>query len=402
MPVESSTDAPFVQYRVHASRRRHHPVAQPHHHLLPCCAEDLDLGSSPDDLDLCLSSSAAAAAAYSARHVTGDGNDTGGNSTNSQNLISTHSPPLINLSPNLSPSSETFYDFRETTRRRSFHEQHSTGHPMQHSPQVIAGYIAADDSGRKTESPARKRRKLHGASLQDVTNSSSPPPPPPIYLTRSLAEHHHRLPNSHEAARPRSRSRSRSSELLVLQQFGVANGAAVGNSASFYGASGNHGNGHNSGGSSGATNHNGSIGQQQQQQQQQYQAAQQQQPVQRKRTLPTRRASGEARTQTPPRPRRSLTTRRRTRPTTTTERPEDRRAFQPPQPPTSGGLPAPSHPPVAGVAPPGSLHPALLAQHFQQGGGMHPAAAVLAAQAARAVQAQHPHTSGSVLDHLEQ
>ena len=28
-------------------------------------------------------------------------------------------------------------------------EQHSSGHPMQHSPQVIAGYIAADDSGRK-------------------------------------------------------------------------------------------------------------------------------------------------------------------------------------------------------------------------------------------------------------
>ena len=122
--MESSRDAPFVQYRVHPSRRRHHPVAQPHHHLLPCFAEDLDLGSSSDDLDLCLSSSAAAAAAYSAHHLAGDGNDSGSNSTNSQNLISTHSPPLINLSPNLSPSSETFYDFRETTRRRSFHGKH--------------------------------------------------------------------------------------------------------------------------------------------------------------------------------------------------------------------------------------------------------------------------------------
>ncbi|GFN88605.1 E3 ubiquitin-protein ligase rnf38-like isoform x3 [Plakobranchus ocellatus] len=149
MPVESSQDAPVVQYRLHPSH--HHPVAPPHHHhFLPCCAEDLDLGAGPDDLDLCISSSAAAA--YSAHHQ-GDGSDNGSNTVSSQHLISTHSPPLINLSPNLSPSSEScvspFYDFRETTRRRSFHEQHNSGHPMQHSPQVISGYIAADDSGRK-------------------------------------------------------------------------------------------------------------------------------------------------------------------------------------------------------------------------------------------------------------
>ncbi|GFR91224.1 protein regulator of cytokinesis 1 [Elysia marginata] len=127
MPVEPSTDAPVVQYRLHASSRRHHPVSQPHHHLLPCCAEDLDLGTSPDDLELCLSSSAAAAA-YSAHHLAGDGNNGGSSNTNGQNLISTHSPPLINLSPNLSPSSETFYDFRETTRRRSFHGEHLPKH----------------------------------------------------------------------------------------------------------------------------------------------------------------------------------------------------------------------------------------------------------------------------------
>lgn len=41
-------------------------------------------------------------------------------------FFSTHSPPLINLSPNLSPTAETqrvspFYDLRETTRRRSFY-----------------------------------------------------------------------------------------------------------------------------------------------------------------------------------------------------------------------------------------------------------------------------------------
>lgn len=41
-------------------------------------------------------------------------------------FFSTHSPPLINLSPNLSPTAEPqrvspFYDLRETTRRRSFY-----------------------------------------------------------------------------------------------------------------------------------------------------------------------------------------------------------------------------------------------------------------------------------------
>lgn len=41
-------------------------------------------------------------------------------------FFSTHSPPLINLSPNLSPTVEPqrvspFYDLRETTRRRSFY-----------------------------------------------------------------------------------------------------------------------------------------------------------------------------------------------------------------------------------------------------------------------------------------
>lgn len=103
MPVESSQDTPFVQY--HPS---HH-----HHHFLPCYADDLDLVSRPDDL--CLTSSAqhiSASAATAA--LTLESNDS---------LISTHSPPLINLSPNLSPSSESrfspFYDFRETTRRRS-------------------------------------------------------------------------------------------------------------------------------------------------------------------------------------------------------------------------------------------------------------------------------------------
>ncbi|KAI8774902.1 E3 ubiquitin-protein ligase RNF38 [Biomphalaria glabrata] len=159
MPVESTEDAPLVQY--HHRHPSHH-----HHHFLPCYAEGLGLVSGPDDL--CHSSTADHIAASAALSL--DSND---------NLISTHSPPLINLSPNLSPSSESrvspFYDFRETTRRRSAQDQYTSNHPMQHSPQGISGYITADDSGRKTESPARKRRKL-GASLQDLTNASSPPP----------------------------------------------------------------------------------------------------------------------------------------------------------------------------------------------------------------------------------
>ncbi|KAH9513255.1 hypothetical protein Btru_034490 [Bulinus truncatus] len=159
MPVESREDAPLVQYHRHPSH---------HHHFLPCYAEGLGLVSGPDDL--CHSSTADHIAASAAAALSLDSND---------NLISTHSPPLINLSPNLSPSSESrvspFYDFRETTRRRSAQDLYNSNHPMQHSPQVISGYITADDSGRKTESPARKRRKI-GASLQDLTNSNSPPP----------------------------------------------------------------------------------------------------------------------------------------------------------------------------------------------------------------------------------
>lgn len=104
MPVESSQDTPLVQY--HHRHPSHH-----HHHFLPCYAEGLGLVPGPDDL--CLSSTAEHIAA-SAAALSLDSND---------NLISTHSPPLINLSPNLSPSSESrvspFYDFRETTRRRS-------------------------------------------------------------------------------------------------------------------------------------------------------------------------------------------------------------------------------------------------------------------------------------------
>lgn len=45
------------------------------------------------------------------------------NSEDNEHFFSTHSPPIINLSPNLSPTEQQrtspFYDLRESTRRRS-------------------------------------------------------------------------------------------------------------------------------------------------------------------------------------------------------------------------------------------------------------------------------------------
>lgn len=93
-----------------------------------------------------------------------------------EQFFSTHSPPLINLSPNLSPIAEPqrtspFYDFRETTRRRGLNDLQN--HQMQNSSQLYSGII--EDSGRKSESPTRKRRKT-SVNIIDLTNSPSPPP----------------------------------------------------------------------------------------------------------------------------------------------------------------------------------------------------------------------------------
>ncbi|KAL3864523.1 hypothetical protein ACJMK2_006197 [Sinanodonta woodiana] len=105
-----------------------------------------------------------------------------GRAEGAQQVFRTVSPPIINLSPNLSPVSEQqsrvspFYDLRESTRRRSA-GQENINQQMHPSPlQCYSGYIAADDSASpKSESPSRKRRKISG-SMIDLTNSPSPPP----------------------------------------------------------------------------------------------------------------------------------------------------------------------------------------------------------------------------------
>ncbi|XP_069139798.1 E3 ubiquitin-protein ligase RNF38-like isoform X2 [Argopecten irradians] len=112
-------------------------------------------------------------------------------------FFSTLSPPIINLSPNLSPTvteprrSPPFYDLRETTRRRGlqadlqnnyshiYHHRQPVLHqqPMQNAAQLCAAAVEmiSEDSGRKSESPSRKRRKTSGSYI-DLTNSPSPPP----------------------------------------------------------------------------------------------------------------------------------------------------------------------------------------------------------------------------------
>lgn len=96
-------------------------------------------------------------------------------------FFSTHSPPLINLSPNLSPTAEPqrvspFYDLRETTRRRSFYDfQNSCSQPMQNPAQICSGRHV-EDTSRKSESPSRKRRKTSNSYI-DLTNHSPSPPP---------------------------------------------------------------------------------------------------------------------------------------------------------------------------------------------------------------------------------
>ncbi|XP_064601392.1 uncharacterized protein LOC135467550 [Liolophura sinensis] len=100
-----------------------------------------------------------------------------------EHFFSTHSPPILNLSPNLSPTepqrTSPFYDLRETTRRRSLQDLHNSyNQQMQHSPQLYSG-ILADESGRKSESPSRKRRKTSNNVIDLTANSPSPPPSRP-------------------------------------------------------------------------------------------------------------------------------------------------------------------------------------------------------------------------------
>ncbi|KAL8613112.1 hypothetical protein ACOMHN_035053 [Nucella lapillus] len=176
MPVAShQKDPQVVQYR-HLLPKPPYPHNGHHHHQLVEGADNLCLSDdSSHSEDLCLSEDLwhvdSAINHIIDAHASVHRNElaaTGGvEPQQSCHLISTHSPPIINLSPNLSPSSDhhrisPVYDLRESTRRRSTQDHHSTAiHPMQHSPQ-IGPAIISDDSGRKSESPSRKRRKTSG------------------------------------------------------------------------------------------------------------------------------------------------------------------------------------------------------------------------------------------------
>ncbi|KAH3708135.1 RING finger protein 44-like [Dreissena polymorpha] len=91
--------------------------------------------------------------------------------------FSTHSPPILNLSPNLSPTNENqrtspFYDLRESTRKRSVHEGnqrecHNMPAVHHHYP-CYSSIISEDINSKGNESPTQKRRKTSG-SIAEVS-----------------------------------------------------------------------------------------------------------------------------------------------------------------------------------------------------------------------------------------
>ncbi|XP_076435226.1 uncharacterized protein LOC143275044 [Babylonia areolata] len=223
MPVAShQKDPQVVQYRHRLLPKPPYPHNGHHHHQLVEGAENVCLSDDSSlSEDLCLSEDLwhvdTAINHIIDAHASVHRNDLasgGADPQQSCHLISTHSPPIINLSPNLSPSSDhhrnsPVYDLRESTRRRSTQDHHSTAiHPMQHSPQIGPGIIS-DDSGRKSESPSRKRRKTSAgaAALYDtlVTGESTPTSSPSSALHHPhlslphnpLDAHHHHLPHHH-------------------------------------------------------------------------------------------------------------------------------------------------------------------------------------------------------------
>ena len=132
MPVASQQKDPqVVQYRrllpkppIRHNGHHHHQLVEGAENV--CLSDDTSLSE-----DLCLSEELwhvdSAINQIIDAHASVHRNDlaTGGVDPQQQcHLISTHSPPIINLSPNLSPSSDhhrisPVYDLRESTRRRS-------------------------------------------------------------------------------------------------------------------------------------------------------------------------------------------------------------------------------------------------------------------------------------------
>uniref|UniRef100_T1JLM0 RING-type domain-containing protein n=1 Tax=Strigamia maritima TaxID=126957 RepID=T1JLM0_STRMM len=70
------------------------------------------------------------------------------------------------------------YDFREYTQRRSLHDLHvNVNSPVSLSPSCYS-VICAEESGRKSESPNRKRRRMSISShpMMDLSSTSTPTP----------------------------------------------------------------------------------------------------------------------------------------------------------------------------------------------------------------------------------
>ncbi|KAL4232072.1 E3 ubiquitin-protein ligase rnf38 [Mactra antiquata] len=98
--------------------------------------------------------------------------------------FSTHSPPILNLSPNLSPTNDNqrtspVYDLRESTRRRGMQDAaQREGHAQQQMHHHHQSYYSIPEDVavvRKSESPSRKRRKISGGIIDLTNNSPSPP-----------------------------------------------------------------------------------------------------------------------------------------------------------------------------------------------------------------------------------
>jgi hypothetical protein len=155
-------------------------------------------------------------------------------SDSSLGYFNTHSPPLLNLSPNLSPAPNLHrvspgYDLRESTRRQSLHDLHSSQHFVG-LPQVVSS-LRRDSASYKSESPSRKRRRLSNTMIGHWDSNDSPPSlqNPNVVLPHveesgsgRRRKHLHRLPESLciSAEAPNYyRQRSRKSPPIMHKSF---------------------------------------------------------------------------------------------------------------------------------------------------------------------------------------
>lgn len=132
MPVASQQKEPqVVQYHHLLPKPPYHGRHQHHHHIVGG-PDGIYVPNDHFPQDLCISDDLCITESTDAHVVERPGqlNTLSSEEQEQQHFISTHSPPIINLSPNLSPSSldyhrtSPFYDLRESTRRRSTQGKH--------------------------------------------------------------------------------------------------------------------------------------------------------------------------------------------------------------------------------------------------------------------------------------